>query len=145
MRDAISVFAICGCKVKVAKFACHQRTNLTKLFVPFGIELIEFGHCSNPLIFGGSTPSAVWSFPLTLNNHSGMRVPTSAGASKRIGGKLGLPPSIPFTCAGTVAHVSRRFAKIAKRGTDAQTSRFREVLGGAALFETSRARMFQTK
>jgi hypothetical protein len=71
----ISVFSTYYCKLTEAKFARQQRTDLVKLLSFFGIELVEFGHCSNPLFRWRQHPFPPLELPPDLKQALVIKVP----------------------------------------------------------------------
>jgi hypothetical protein len=72
-----------------------ERRRSHQTFCLFRHELVEFGHCSNPLFVGGTTPVRHWSFPRTRNSQLEIKVPTRRHESRKDQWKRGLVPSSP--------------------------------------------------
>ena len=109
----ISVFRCYCCKLTVAKFARQQRADLIKLFPIFGIKLVEFCHCSNPLV-GGSTPVRYWSFPQPRNSQLEIKVPTRRHESqkeqwiKRLCGERPMPQQVEADLFSEASYLTAR-------------------------------------
>ena len=121
----ISVVSTYCCKLTVAKFARQPRTDLIKLFPFFGIELVKFGHCSNPLFRWRQHPFRHWSFPQTGNRHLAIKVPPQQDhfAKRSVGNEV---PRRACPCAGTVADLSRTLVKVRAPRNWGTYSTFRE-------------------
>src|SRR5262249_27261106 len=65
-------------ELTVAEFASNQCADLSELLALLYMELVEFGHCSNPPLLAAASLSPLELRP-SQNNHSKLRVPTLSG------------------------------------------------------------------